>query len=162
MDIFVKCRLLTSSNSAVTNVSLPFSKNRSWANKTSNWHHSLLANAFDITRITLTAFFHIFNNIIYNWFPNLKISIMYAQLMFMFFLLKTLNLASNPYICDCCLIWFIKWLNNTNIVIQQYPVNYIQIAVSESDGTLVCDRTSVRSQGQKRNILSGSNVWLTN
>jgi hypothetical protein len=38
--------------------------------------------------------------------------------------LKTLNLASNPYICDCSLIWFIKWLKNTKIIIKQYPMNY--------------------------------------
>jgi toll-like receptor 13 len=38
--------------------------------------------------------------------------------------LKTINLGSNPYICDCNLIWFIKWLNNTNIIIQEYPDNY--------------------------------------
>jgi hypothetical protein len=37
--------------------------------------------------------------------------------------LKTLNLASNPYLCDCNLIWFIKWLNNTKII-HQYPVMY--------------------------------------
>jgi hypothetical protein len=38
--------------------------------------------------------------------------------------LKTINLGSNPYICDCNLIWFIKWLNNTKIIIQEYPENY--------------------------------------
>ena len=38
--------------------------------------------------------------------------------------LKTINLASNPYICNCNLIWFIKWLNSTNIIIQQYPHHY--------------------------------------
>jgi hypothetical protein len=38
--------------------------------------------------------------------------------------LKTLNLASNPYICDCSLIWFIKWLKNTKIIIKQYSTNY--------------------------------------
>jgi hypothetical protein len=38
--------------------------------------------------------------------------------------LKTINLGSNPYICDCNLIWFIKWLNNTKIIIQEYPNNY--------------------------------------
>jgi hypothetical protein len=38
--------------------------------------------------------------------------------------LKTINLASNPYICDCNLIWFIKWLNNTKIIIQEYPNSY--------------------------------------
>jgi hypothetical protein len=34
----------------------------------------------------------------------------------------------------------------------------IRIAVSESDGTLLYDRTSVLCEGQKRNLLSGSNV----
>ena len=38
--------------------------------------------------------------------------------------LKTINLASNPYICNCNLIWIIKWLNSTNIIIQQYPHHY--------------------------------------
>jgi hypothetical protein len=38
--------------------------------------------------------------------------------------LKTLDLASNPYICICDLIWFIKWLNNTKSVILQYPQAY--------------------------------------
>jgi hypothetical protein len=38
--------------------------------------------------------------------------------------LKTINLANNPYICNCDLIWFIKWLNNTKIVIQEYPHHY--------------------------------------
>jgi hypothetical protein len=45
--------------------------------------------------------------------------------------LKTINLASNPYICNCSLIWYRRSVPN------------IRIAVSESDGTLLYDRTSV-------------------
>jgi phenolic acid decarboxylase len=49
----------------------------------------------------------------------------------------TLNLASNPYICDCCLIWFIKWLNNTKIIIQEYPENYYCVMPESWKGKLL-------------------------
>jgi hypothetical protein len=40
--------------------------------------------------------------------------------------------------------------------------NNVLAPVSESDGTLLYDRASVWSQGQKWNMLSGSNVWCLN
>jgi hypothetical protein len=39
--------------------------------------------------------------------------------------LKTINLASNPYICDCSLIWFIKWLKNTKIKTKKFQAFHI-------------------------------------
>jgi toll-like receptor 13 len=51
--------------------------------------------------------------------------------------LKTLDLASNPYICNCNLIWFIKWLNNTKIVIQQYPHHYYCVMPESWKGKLL-------------------------
>ena len=51
--------------------------------------------------------------------------------------LKTINLANNPYICNCDLIWFIKWLNNTKIVIQEYPHNYHCVMPASWKGKLL-------------------------
>jgi hypothetical protein len=51
--------------------------------------------------------------------------------------LKTINLAINPYICNCDLIWFIKWLNNTKIVIQEYPHDYYCVMPESWKGKLL-------------------------
>jgi hypothetical protein len=51
--------------------------------------------------------------------------------------LKTINLAINPYICNCDLIWFIKWLNNTKIVIQEYPHHYYCVMPESWKGKLL-------------------------
>jgi hypothetical protein len=51
--------------------------------------------------------------------------------------LKTINLAINPYICNCDLISFIKWLNNTKIVIQEYPHDYYCVMPESWKGKLL-------------------------
>ncbi|XP_033117023.1 toll-like receptor 2 [Anneissia japonica] len=34
--------------------------------------------------------------------------------------LKTINIAFNPYSCDCKLVWFRQWLITTNVTLQNY------------------------------------------
>lgn len=63
--------------------------------------------------------------------------------------LKTINLGSNPYICNCNLIWFITWLNNTNIVIKGYPENYYCVMPESWKGKLLNTFSEVCTEHQK-------------
>ena len=66
--------------------------------------------------------------------------------------LKTINLAINPYICNCDLIWFIKWLNNTKIVIQEYPHDYYCVMPESWKGKLLNSFSEDCTEHQKLTV----------
>lgn len=51
--------------------------------------------------------------------------------------LNALNLARNPFTCDCQIRWFVDWLNKTTIRLPEYSENYICVTPSKWKGKLL-------------------------
>ena len=67
--------------------------------------------------------------------------------------LKVIDMSSNPFICDCNILWFRDWIHSTHIKVKNYPKLYLCAMPPETRGTELRNFTLTKEECEVKSEL---------